>query len=126
MKLNDLYIIADCADNSVTLSPGLCSELGIKAEAKRAVRIFVFGIKGSDKFGFKRVNAKFAKRAECGVVSYNPIYKSYGFISLIPTVNMIFFKMGIESEQKKLGVEKKKLPDGSHIYTIEPENDKGN
>jgi len=113
--MKKLYIIADTKDNSITLSPGLCDELHID---KGIIRIFLFKIKDEKSFAFKRVSQKFAEQTECGIVSFNPILKTYGFIALCPTVNLLFYEMGIESETKKFKIAKTTLSDNSIIYKI--------
>lgn len=118
-KSKNLYIEADCADNSITLSPDLCHELQI--DARTPARILIFRYKGSRLFGLKRVSTKFARRTECGLVCYNARLDSYGFISLIPTVNMMFYVMGIDTPTGRFAVTKQHRA-GSTLYRIEPIN----
>lgn len=67
-KSKNLYIEVDCKDNSIKLSPDLCYELQI--DTRTPARILIFRYKGSRLLGLKRVPTKFARRMECGLVSY--------------------------------------------------------
>lgn len=118
MRKETLYIEADCADNSVVLSSGLCKALDIVSGS--VVRIFVFRIKDSGEYAFKRVTPAFSKHTECPIVSYNPKYREYGFVSVLPTVNRIFYDLRLDVEKATLPVTKRKLPDGTMIYVIKP------
>lgn len=120
MKNKDLHILAKCTDNSITLSPDLCKAL--RTGQGKSVHIFVFQIKGSGDFAFSQVSQRFARQSSCGIVSYSPTLKSTGFISLVPTVNYMFYNMGIDADRQKFVVEKQKLSDNSTIYIIK--NDK--
>lgn len=120
MKSKDLHITADCTDNSITLSPDLCKSL--RTGQGKSVHIFVFQIKETGEFAFSRVSQTFAKQTQCGVVSYSQTLKSLGFISLVPTVNYMFYNMGIDADTHKFRVEKQTLSDNSTIYVIK--NDK--
>lgn len=110
-----LYIIADTRDNTITLSSALCNELSVTLGDPR---VFLFTIKGTGEYAFKRVPLQFANTTVCGIVSYNPQLKTYGFVSHCPTVNLMFHTMNIQKTKKKLKVEKHELPDHSTIYKI--------
>ena len=109
------YITADASDNSITLSEKICKDLQID---KGITRIFLFKIKGENSYAFKRVSKDFGEQTECGIVSYNPVLKTFGFIALCPTVNKIFYDLGIKSETKKFSIKREVLPNESIIYRL--------
>jgi len=110
-----MYVILDSTDNSVTLSKKLAKALDI-GEDRGACFIFMFSVKGENTFGFKRVPSSFAKKTECGLVSYNTDLKSFGFITNCPTVNYMVYR-GLK-DNVKLKVTKEILSDGSHFFKI--------
>jgi hypothetical protein len=124
MSRKKLHITADAGDNSIVLSDGLCAALDIFRG--NVVHVFVFKIKDTGEYAFMRVKEEFAQQTECPIVSYNPKYDVYGFMSSLPTVNRIFYDMGIEEEKATMSVRKRQIPSGGHIYVIKHRDDNRN
>lgn len=111
------YVLADSADNSISLSGGLlsCIREDLGPCGKVAARIVL----GNDGFyyiffaGDKREDEEVYSSQLC----YNDYYDSVGFETLIPTVNRIFYDYGIDERYRKLGVKAVKIG-GRTLYRI--------
>ena len=60
------YVIADPADNSITLSKRLFLQIKNNARKSDAARVFVFHISGDDTFGFI-INQLLNKQPKCAI-----------------------------------------------------------
>lgn len=110
-----LYVIADPADNSVTLSKRLFKRLHIfdKDEAK----VYVFRIPDEDVYAFT-LNPPFHAQTQLCDIQYNAKHKCVGFETLVPTVNRIFYDYGLPHSHKcKLSIKERRTHDITY-YTI--------
>lgn len=102
-----LYVIADPADNSVTLSRRLFKHMDVMK--LNVAKVYVFkllqtGDKGTI-YAFA-LNPPVGQPAQMADIQYNAKHRTVGFESLCPTVNRIFYDYGLPSDAKvKLSVE---------------------
>lgn len=117
------FVVADPADNSITLSKGLFAH--IKANATKGdAKVFVFKIAGSNDYGFMLEPAIEQPTQLCDI-QYNGKYKSIGFETLCPSVGQIFYDYGLGHEkQTLLSVSIQKTIDGKIYYQLDRPNDK--
>ena len=85
-----LYVIADPADNSVTLSKALWHHILKHTPCKDSAKVFVFAIPDNT-FGFM-VNPHLDRTTQIAELQYNDKYRSIGFESLCPSVNYIIYR----------------------------------
>lgn len=84
-----LYVIADPADNSVTLSKRLFSHMDVMSLDK--AKVYVFRIPyDSPAYGFT-LNPDFSQPTQLCDIQYNSKHRCIGFETLCPTVNRIFY-----------------------------------
>lgn len=119
LHLASYYVIADPADNSVTLSKSLFKRLNVMK--LDAANVFVFFIPEEGSYGFM-LNPSQLKDTEAPplcAIHYNYKYRCVGFETLCPTVNYIFYryKLGID-KPCKLSVKECKMKDGTVYYKI--------
>lgn len=121
-KKRDLFIEMDATDSSITFSDDLCKDLKFE---KGVTYIYTFlllngeeSVNGKKTFAFKRVKEAFAKVVACEILSLNPKLDTYGMMATNPTVNYMFYAMGIDEDKKKFSVKKEKLLRGGTIYKI--------
>lgn len=129
LRYHRYYIIADCSDNSITLSRKLYRHIELSSNCEDTAKVFVFQIPAWGTYGFA-VNpdlnrdtvsdASFHEETQLADIQYNEKYKTIGFESLCPSVNLIFHEYGLPSELKmKLTVTIHPLAAGKVFYNIE-------
>lgn len=127
MKIKDFFIqvisyikgysvILDDRDNSVTLSPSLYKEIDKLIKDKNEVFVFRDG----DTFGFCVNNPQIAEaETQKAILQYNTHFKTYGFESLNPTVNRMYYEFNLPIERRyRLTVTRRKVK-GTVYYRIE-------
>lgn len=119
-----LYIIADPADNSVTLSKALFNHMKDNAHEGDEARIFVFKITDSSSFGFMATPSIEQPTQMCDI-QYNGKYRCIGFETLCPSVGQILYTYGLNASQRvKLSVSVCRTGHGKIYYQIERPNAK--
>ncbi len=119
------YVIADPADNSVTLSKKLFEHIRKNSKEGDAARVFVFKISGTQTYAFC-VNPELEQPTQMCDIQYNDRYRCIGFETLCPSVGRIFFDYGLPSNKRvKLSVLVQTAPDGLIYYQFnKPQNAK--
>lgn len=98
------YVIADSADNSITLSKQLFRHIRKNAKEGDAPRVFVFRIADNNTFGFT-VNPNIEQPTQLCDIQYNGKYKCIGFETLCPSVGTIFYHYQLPADRRiKLSV----------------------
>lgn len=114
-----LYIIADPADNSVTLSKALFNHIKNNAFEGDEARVFVFRITDSGCFGFM-INPGIEQPTQMCDIQYNGKYRCIGFETLCPSVGQILYTYGLNVSQcVKLSVSVCRTGQGKVYYQIE-------
>lgn len=112
------YVIADPADNSVTLSRRLFAHIRDNAEEGEAARVFVFRIPEDGSYGFA-VNPRMEQPTQWCDIQYNEKYRCIGFETLCPSVGRILYDYGLPASVKvKLSVSVRQAADMTY-YQIE-------
>ena len=112
------YVIADPADNSVTLSKALFLRIRNNAGEGEAARVFVFRITEDGSFGFA-VNPKMEHPTQWCAIQYNGKYRCIGFETLCPSVGRILYDYGLPADTRvKLSVSVQRAA-GMTYYRIE-------
>lgn len=88
------YVIADPADNSVTLSKALFRHMKNNVPKACAARVFVFAIPANNAFGFM-VNPEMKQPTQLCDIQYNDKYRCVGFETLCPSVGRILYDYGM-------------------------------
>lgn len=120
------YIIADPADNSITLSKALFSHIKSNAHEGEIARVFVFRIKSTHLYGFM-TNPSIEQSTQMCDIQYNNRYRCIGFETLCPSVGQIFYDYGLPATQCiKLSVSLQQTQDNKQkiYYQIEKPNEK--
>ncbi|UWF82016.1 MAG: hypothetical protein [Bacteriophage sp.] len=118
------YIIADPADNSVTLSKALFNHMKDNAHEGDEARIFVFKITDSSSFGFM-ANPSIEQPTQMCDIQYNGKYRCIGFETLCPSVGQILYTYGLNASQRvKLSVSVCRTVQGKVYYQIERPHEK--
>lgn len=117
------YVIADPADNSVTLSKRLFFHMKKEAERSGAdggeASVFVFRIPHSGTFGFMP-NPGIDSPTQLCQIQYNGKYRCIGFETLCPSVGRIFFEYGLPALRPvKMSVSIRKTPQGKTYYQLD-------
>lgn len=100
-----LYIIADPADNSITLSKHLFRHMRVMQQSQ--AKVFVFSYKektGEKSYGFV-LNPPGLTDTQLADIQFNSKHKTVGFESLCPSVNRIFYDYRLPDRKVKLSVE---------------------
>lgn len=110
-----LYVIADPADNSVTLSRALFEHMDVMNQEQ--AKVFVFRLFVASRhcrvYAFT-LNPDIQHPTCLADIQYNSKHRSIGFESLCPTVNRIFYDYGLPYDRPvKLSVEPATVPCGS-------------
>lgn len=118
-----LYVIADPADSSITVSRRLFRHMHLLKLQK--AKVFVFRVPGNHTYGFT-ANPNVGNTQLCDV-QYNTKYRCIGFETLCPTVHRIFFDYHLPHHAPvKLSVRVRLLPVGFVWYEImQPRNFSG-
>ena len=118
------YIIADPADNSVTLSKALFNHMKDNAHEGVEARIFVSKISDSSSFGFM-TNPSIEQPTQMCNIQYNGKYRCIGFETLCPSVGQILYTYGLNASQRvKLSVSVCRTVQGKVYYQIERPHEK--
>ncbi len=115
------YVIADPADNSVTLSRRLFLHMKRRAESSGAseASVFVFRIPHHGTFGFMP-NHGIDKPTQLCQIQYNGKHKCIGFETLCPSVGRILFDYGLPALRPvRLSVSVRQTPQGKVYYQLE-------
>lgn len=113
------YIIADPADNSVTLSKALFNHIKNEAFGSDEARVFVFKITDSGCFGFM-TNPSIEQPTQMCNIQYNGKYRCIGFETLCPSVGQILYTYGLNASRcVKLSVSVCRTGQGKVYYQIE-------
>lgn len=111
-----LYVIADPADNSVTLSRALFEHMDVMNQEQ--AKVFMFRMSGASRHCSKvyafTLNPDIEQPTCLADIQYNSKHRSIGFEALVPTVNRIFYDYGLPYDRPvKLSVEPATVPCGS-------------
>ena len=113
------YVIADPADNSITLSERLFHHIKDNAAEGDAPAVFVFRIPGDGTFGFM-LNPGIKQPVQMCEIQYNGKYRCIGFETLCPSVGHIFYDYGLNAMQRvKLSVSVRHTSQGKIYYQFE-------
>lgn len=112
------YIIADPADNSVTLSRRLFQHLKNNAVKDDEPKVFVFRIKDNDYFGFM-LNPEIEQPTQLCDIQYNDKYHCVGFETLCPSVGRIFYEYGLPDYKAKISVSIRTTANGKVYYQLD-------
>lgn len=117
-KSRKYYVIADHADNSITLSKALFDHMKNNAENGEAARVFVFKITKTGLYGFM-MRPDIDQPTQMCDIQYNEKYQCIGFETLCPSVGRILYDYGLpEASRIKLSVSIKKT-NGNIYYQME-------
>ena len=111
------YVIADPADNSVTLSKALFNHLKDNAHEGDEARVFVFKVEHS--YGFM-TNPGIEQPTQMCDIQYNDKYRCIGFETLCPSVGHILYNYGLNATQRvKLSVSVCRTTQGKLYYQFD-------
>lgn len=111
------YVIADPADNSVTLSRHLFAHM--RKGAGDDTSVFVFRIPYYNTYGFM-LNHGIDKPTQLCQIQYNGKYRCIGFETLCPSVGRILYEYGLPALRPvKLSVSIRRTPQGKVYYQID-------
>lgn len=111
------YVIADPADNSVTLSKHLFTHM--RKSSGDNVSVFVFRIPQGGTFGFM-LSPEISEPTQLCQIQYNGKYRCIGFETLCPSVGRIFFEYGLPALRPvKLSVSVRQTPQGKTYYQFD-------
>lgn len=111
------YVIADPADNSVTLSKRLFAHM--RKGARGNTSVFVFRISHLNSFGFMP-NPGIDEPTQLCQIQYNGKYRCIGFETLCPSVGRILYEYGLPALRPvKLSVSIRRTPQGKVYYQID-------
>jgi hypothetical protein len=118
------YVIADPADNSVTLSKRLFKHIKNNAKNNASTSVFVFAIPEHGTYGFMHGHGIEQPTQLCNI-QYNDKYKCIGFESLCPSVCLILYDYGLPANLRvKLSVSIKKTTLREIYYQLNKPNEK--
>ena len=111
------YVIADPADNSVTLSKHLFAHL--RKGAGDDTSVFVFRIPEAGTFGFM-LRPDIDEPTQLCQIQYNGKYRCVGFETLCPSVGHIFYHYGLPALRPvKLSVSIRRTTTGRTYYELD-------
>jgi len=111
-----LYVIADPADNSVTLSRALFEHMDVMNQEQ--AKVFMFHlcnvvtenkVQSGALYAFT-LNPDIQQPTQLCDIQYNSKYRTIGFETLCPTVNRILYDYGLPNCKTKLTVEPFTVP----------------
>lgn len=112
------YVIADPADNSVTLSRRLFFHMK-KASQSGDAKVFVFKIPAKGAFAFM-LDPEIPQPTQLCQVQYNEKYRCVGFETLCPSVGHIFYTYHLPADKPvKLSVTIHRTPQGKTYYQLD-------
>lgn len=118
------FVIADPADNSVTLSHCLFRHMRDTVQGNDVPKVFVFRISTNGTFGFM-LNPDIDKPTQLCDIQYNGKYRCIGFETLCPSVGLMFYEYGLpETGRVKLSVSVHRTIDGKIYYQFDRPNAK--
>lgn len=113
------FVIADPADNSITLSRRLFDHIRNSAQGSDVPKVFVFRIPGNGSFGFM-LNPGIDEPTQYCDIQYNGKYRCIGFETLCPSVGMMFYEYGLPvTGRVRLSVSIHETPDGKTYYQFD-------
>lgn len=113
------YVIADPADNSVTLSKALFNHIKSNAQEGDAARVFVFKVIHTDTFGFM-TNPGIEQSTQMCDIQYNDRYRCIGFETLCPSVGQILYHYRLPADRRvKLSVSLQSTAQGKTYYQFD-------
>lgn len=116
------YVIADPADNSVTLSKALFNHIKDNAHEGDEARVFVFKVEHS--YGFM-TNPGIEQPTQMCDIQYNGKYRCIGFETLCPSVGQILYSYGLNATQRvKLSVSVCCTTQGKLYYQFDTPHEK--
>lgn len=119
---HSLYVIAVAADNSITLSYRLFRRMRVM-ECKK-IKVYVFYIPSVRAYAFT-LNPSLDKPTQMCDIQYNSKHHCFGFETLCPTVNRIFYDYGLKHNKSvKLSVRICTAPNNIVYYQICRPNEK--
>ena len=111
------YVIADPADNSVTLSKALFNHIKDNAQEGDEARVFVFKV--AQNYGFM-TNPDIEKTTQMCDIQYNDKYRCIGFETLCPSVGQILYGYGLPADRRvKLSVSVCRTTQGKLYYQFD-------
>lgn len=114
------YVLADPADNSITLSRRLFKHMKAHAGKTDKASVFVFRVRKNDTFGFTLDHSFTAEETQLCDIQYNDRYRCVGFETLCPSVGLMFYEWGLPAGcRARLSVSFKKTGDGMTYYEID-------
>lgn len=114
------YVILDPADNSVTLSRLLFSDMQQRAPDDAIARVFVFRVPKEQTYGFILGSPRDEPTQLCDI-QYNAEHRCIGFETLCPSVGTMLYEWQLPAMTRcKLSVSLRYLPDGRACYTFVP------
>lgn len=113
------YVIADPADNSITLSKHLFRHIKNNAKDSHKTSVFVFAIPECGTYGFIQDHGIEQPTQLCDI-QYNDKHKCIGFETLCPSVGTILYRYGLPADCRiKLSVSIQRNVLGKVYYQIE-------
>lgn len=113
------YVVADPADNSITLSKRLFLHIKRNAKEGDTACVFVFRIAKHNAFGFT-VYPDIEQPTQLCDIQYNGKYRCIGFESLCPSVGLILYEYGLPCDNKiKLSVSVHRTSQGIIYYQFD-------
>ena len=123
-KSRGCYVVADPADNSVTLSKRLFGHIKKNSKDDDVSKVFVFGIPQDNSYGFM-LNPALDKETVLCQIQYNSKYQCIGFETLCPSVGYMFYHYGLPAEKAiRLSVSVCRTIEGKTYYKIEKPDEK--
>lgn len=111
------YVIADPADNSVTLSKALFNHIKDNAHEGDEARVFVFKV--AQNYGFMTNPGIEQPTLMCNI-QYNDKYRCIGFATLCPSVGLILYGYGLPADRRvKLSVSVCRTTQGKLYYQFD-------
>lgn len=117
-----LYVIADPADNSITLSRGLFRHMDVMKLDVAKVYVFKLSQTGDTATTYAfALNPPVGQSTQMSDIQYNARHRTCGFESLCPTVNRIFYDYGLPPCAKvKLSVEPRSVNNITYYTILRP------
>ena len=114
------YVLADAADNSITLSRQLFKHMKAHADGTDKASVFVFRVRENNTFGFMLNHPFTAENTQLCDIQYNDRYRCIGFETLCPSVGLMFYEFGLPAGcRAHLSVSVRKTADGRTYYEID-------
>lgn len=106
-RCRGLWVLADSRDNSISFSPKLWRRIRREVGAAETAKVVVVRCGGGYAFA---VNADVGEDTQLADIQWNGKHGTVGFESLVPTVNRMFYDMGLPfGIAAKLSVERLRI-----------------